>query len=97
MAKLSRSFSIFLTASILRDKKTKEVFVNLSTDYPGTTFNSAQGIMIDSKSSGFRDLQFKSRKSFGVGVQLGIGISGANLISPYVGLGINYTPKFLQW
>ena len=53
--------------------------------------------MIDSKSSGFRDLQFKSRKSFGVGVQLGIGISGANLISPYVGLGINYTPKFLQW
>ena len=89
--------NIFLTASILRDKKTKEVFVNLSTDYPGTTFNSAQGIMIDSKSSGFRDLQFKSRKSFGVGVQLGIGISGTNLISPYVGLGINYTPKFLQW
>jgi hypothetical protein len=88
--------NIFLTASILRDKKTKEVFVNLSTDYPGTRFNSAQGIMIDQSSSGFRDLQFQSRKSLGLGLQLGVGITGAG-VSPYVGVGLNYTPKFLQW
>jgi phage anti-repressor protein len=88
--------NIFLTASILRDKKTKEVFVNLSTDYPGTKFNSAQGIMIDQTSSGFRDLQRQSRKSLGLGLQLGMGFTG-NGISPYVGIGLNYTPKFLQW
>ena len=88
--------NIFLTAAILRDKKTKEVFVNLSTDYPGTRFNSAQGIMIDQSSSGFRDLQFQSRKSLGLGLQLGVGITGAG-VSPYVGVGLNYTPKFLQW
>jgi len=88
--------NIFLTASILRDKKTKEVFVNLSTDYPGTKFNSAQGIMIDQSSSGFRDLQRQSRKSLGLGLQLGMGFTG-NGISPYVGIGLNYTPKFLQW
>jgi len=88
--------NIWLTASILRDKKTKEVFVNLETDYPGTTFNNAQGIMIDPKSSGFRDLQFQNRKPFGIGVQLGFGLSG-NTVGPYVGIGINYTPKFLQW
>lgn len=88
--------NIFLTASILRDKKTKEVFVNLSTDYPGTIFNSAQGIVIDPSSSGFRDLQYQSRKSVGLGLQLGLGFTGTG-VSPYVGIGLNYTPKFLQW
>jgi hypothetical protein len=89
--------NIFLTASILRDKKTKEVFVNLSTDYPGTKFNSAQGIMIDQQSSGFKDLQMQNRKSLGLGLQLGIGVTGTGNIGPYVGVGLNYTPKFLQW
>lgn len=88
--------NIFLTASISRDKKTKEVFVNLTTDYPNTRFNSAQGIMIDQSSSGFRDLQLQSRKSLGLGLQLGVGLTGSG-ISPYVGVGLNYTPKFLQW
>ncbi len=88
--------NIFLTASILRDKKTKEVFVNLSTDYPNTRFNSAQGIMIDKTSSGFRDLQIQNRKSLGLGLQLGVGVTGTG-IAPYVGIGLNYTPKFLQW
>jgi hypothetical protein len=88
--------NIFLTASILRDKKTKEVFVNLSTDYPGTKFNSAQGIMIDQTSSGFRDLQLQSRKSLGLGLQLGVGLTATG-VAPYVGVGLNYTPKFLQW
>jgi hypothetical protein len=88
--------NIWLTASILRDKKTKEVFVNLSSDYPGTTFNSANGIMIDPKSSGLRDLQYQNRKTFGLGLQIGFGLSSGGT-SPYVGVGLNYTPKFLQW
>lgn len=88
--------NIFLTASILRDKKTKEVFVNLSTDYPNTSFNSAQGIMIDQTSSGFVDLKLQNRKSLGIGLQLGVGLTG-NGFGPYVGIGLNYTPKFLQW
>lgn len=87
---------IWLTASILRDKKSKEVFVNLSTDYPGTTFNEAKGIMIDPKSPGLLDIQYKSRKTVGIGLHLGYGI-GTSGFSPYVGVGINYTPKFLQW
>jgi|688.fasta_scaffold01148_20 hypothetical protein len=88
--------NIWLTASILRDKKTKEVFVNLSTDYPGTTFNEAKGIVIDPKSPGLLDIQYKSRKTMGIGLHLGYGI-GTSGFSPYVGIGINYTPKFLQW
>jgi len=88
--------NIWLTASILRDKKTEEVFVNLTSDYPGTTFNSAQGIMIDPNSKGLLDLQYQNRKTLGLGLQLGVGLSGTGF-TPYVGLGLNYTPKFLQW
>jgi hypothetical protein len=89
--------NIFLTASILQDKKTKEVFVNLSTDYPGTKFNSAQGIMIDQSSGGFKGMQRQSRKTLGIGLQIGVGIVGGLGPAPYVGIGLNYTPKILQW
>lgn len=89
--------NIFLTASILKDKKTKEVFVNLSTDYPGTRFNSAQGIIIDQQSSDYKDLQRQNKKSLGIGLQLGVGVTANGNIGPYIGVGLNYTPKFLQW
>ena len=88
--------NIFLSALLTRDNKTKELFVNLSTDYPGTTFNSAEGILIDQKSKEFKDLQYQNRKTLGLGLQLGVGLSGSS-VAPYVGIGINYTPKFLQW
>ena len=88
--------NIFLSASLLRDTKTKELFVNLTTDYPGTTFNSAQGILIDQKSNAFKGLQYENRKTLGLGLQLGVGLSGEG-IGPYIGIGLNYTPKFLQW
>lgn len=89
--------NIFLTASILQDSRTKEVFVNLSTDYPGTKFNSAQGIMIDQSSGGFKGIQRQSRKSLGIGLQIGVGLVGNLGPAPYVGIGLNYTPKILQW
>lgn len=88
--------NIWLTASLLRDKETKELFVNLETDYPGTTFNSAKGIMINQSSSAFKDLQLQNRKTFGLGIHLGYGLSGSGA-SPYIGIGVHYSPKFLQW
>ena len=88
--------NIFLSAALTRDSKTKELFVNLSTDYPGTTFNSAEGILIDQRSKAFKDLQYQNRKTLGLGLQLGVGLSN-NGVSPYIGIGLNYTPKFLQW
>ena len=88
--------NIFLTASIVEDKKTKEVFVNLKTDYPGTTFNNAQGILIEQNDKGLMNLMNRNRKTLGLGIQMGIGITGGG-VSPYIGVGLNYTPKFLQW
>ena len=88
--------NIWLTASILRDKQTKEVFVNLETDYPGTIFNEAEGILINQKSKTFRDLQYHNRKTLGLGIQIGAGY-GIDGVSPFIGFGLNYTPKFFQW
>ena len=92
--KLNLNQDIWLEASILQNLKSKEVFVNLKTDYPGLTFNGAKGILIK------RDEEFKAfsrsqRKEFGFGLQLGMGYS--DRIRPYIGIGIQYSPKFLQW
>ncbi len=56
----------------------------------------ARGILIDQNSKAFKDLQYQNRKTLGLGLQLGVGLSG-NGVTPYVGVGLNYTPKFLQW
>lgn len=88
--------NIWLSAALSRDIKTKELFVDLSTDYPGTTFNSAQGILINQDSKVFKDLQYQNRKTLGLGLHIGIGY-GSNGVSPFLGVGLNYTPKFLQW
>jgi len=90
--------NIWLSAGVFQDKKTKEVFVELKSDYPGITFNDTKGIMIDRKSKQFRKFNMKQRKSFGVGINVGYGYSPfTNSFLPYVGIGIQYTPKFLQW
>jgi hypothetical protein len=86
--------NVWLTASILEDKKTKEVFVELKTDYPNLIFNDAQGILIDQ--SEISTIKRKSRKTFSLGLQIGCGFN-SNGFTPYVGIGLNYSPKFLQW
>ena len=66
--------NIWLDATLSQDVKTKEVFIKLTSDYPGTTFNSTQGIMIDKKS-----------------------VTGTGDFTPYLGIGISWNPKLLQW
>ncbi len=92
-ANLNLRQDIWLEASILQNKS-REVFVNLKTDYPGVTFNNTQGILIK------RDEQFKAftrrqRKEFGLGLHLGLGYS--DRVRPYVGIGVHYSPRWLQW
>ena len=88
--------NIWLTAALSRNTKTKELFVNLSTDYPGTTFNDAKGILVNQESKAFKDLQYQHRKTLGLGIQIGAGY-GIDGVSPFIGFGLNYTPKFFQW
>ena len=86
--------NIWLEATLSRDKKTKEIFVKVKTDYPGTQFNGLQGIKL--ADDGVQGLKMSMRKSLGLGVSIGVGSNGQNFF-PYIGLGLNYTPKFLQF
>lgn len=86
--------NIWLEATLSQDKKTKEIFVKVKTDYPGTQFNGLQGIKL--ADDGVQSLKMSMRKSLGLGVSLGVGTNGQSFF-PYVGLGLNYTPKFLQF
>jgi hypothetical protein len=90
--------NIWLSASISQDKKTKEVFVQVKSDYPNATFNNIKGILIDQNSKEFKALKNSHKKSFGLGINLGIGYMPlTNSFGPYLGVGVSYTPKFLQW
>lgn len=97
LASINLNQNIWLSATINQNKKTKETFVNLATDYPGVIFNDATGILIEPNDRGLRSLGYNNRKTLGIGVQLGIGMTPDRFPSPYVGVGISYTPKFLQW
>lgn len=92
--KLNLSQDIWLEASISKDLKTKEVFVHLKTDYPGVTFNDAQGILVQNDKQ-LKKFSYSQRKQFGLGIQVGVGYS--DRIRPYIGIGLHYSPKFLQW
>jgi hypothetical protein len=89
--------NIWLGATLSQDVRSKEVFIKLTSDYPGTTFNNAQGIMIDRKSSEFKSLELQNRKNFGLGMHIGMGITGDGAFGPYIGLGVSWNPKLLQW
>ena len=89
--------NIWLDATLSQDMKTKEIFIKLTSDYPGTTFNSTKGIMIDRKSKEFRNLQIQNRKPFGFGLNLGMGLTSVGNITPYIGIGVSWNPKLLQW
>jgi len=88
---------IWLNAQISKNTDTQEVFVNIKTDYPSVTFNSANAILIDRSTKEFKQFSKGIRKTMGVGLHIGAGLTGNGNITPYVGIGLGYTPKFLQW
>ena len=53
--------------------------------------------MIDKKSPEFKNLQMQNRKPFGFGLNMGMGIDGNGQFGPYIGLGVSWNPKLLQW
>lgn len=94
--------NIFVEGWLERNKKTKETYVHLRSDYPGLIFNSGMGVIADSGKAYEKTM----RKSCGIGLCVGPNI-GFNYdfynqkVIPTVGVGITvgftYTPKFLQW
>lgn len=92
---------IGLNFGLFQDKKTKKISVVATTDYPGVTFTSLEGanIMDDDKN---KKLLRQMRKPWSIGINIGYGIlvdikNGELSTGPYVGAGVSYSPKFLQW
>jgi hypothetical protein len=91
--------NIDITTGIYRDPKTKRMMTRVTTTYPGLTFNDVNSFDITDNADTRKALK-AARKEFGFGVQLGYGISGSQAgLTPgfYIGLGVHYSPKFLQF
>lgn len=98
-AELEINQNIDIVTGIYRDPETKRLMTRVSTEYPGITFSDVNSFsIIDTKEN--RDALKGERKPFGLGFNLGVGIAGNQKgIYPgiYVGVGLHYSPKFLQF
>jgi hypothetical protein len=98
-AELDIKQNIDIVTGIYRDSKTKRLMTRVSTEYPGITFNDINSFSIlDTKEN--RDALKGERKPFGLGINLGLGVAGNQKgIYPgiYLGVGLHYSPKFLQF
>lgn len=92
---------IKLKVGLFEDPKTKKVSIAATTSYPGITFTQLEGadIMSDEIS---RKAARNFRKTWGIGFSIGYGgtvdLKTSKLtFGPQVGVGLHYTPKWLQW
>ncbi len=90
---------IDLVTGLYRDPKTNRLYVRASTSFPGITFNDITALdMVDD--AGTRKALKGSRKTWGVGFNVGYGMvitPNGYTTGPLVGVGLNFTPKFLQF
>ena len=92
-------FGMNLNLGLFQDTETRKVMIKADSDYPGIEFTSIEGASILDDPKNKKVLR-SLRKSFGLGVNIGygIGFNGSNITpGPYIGLGVSYQPKFLQW
>lgn len=90
-----------LNAGLFQDKKTKKVYIKIDTDYPGITFTNIEGASIMDDPKNKKALR-SMRKNWAIGFNIGYGVqvntsSSALDFGPYMGIGLSYSPKFLQF
>jgi hypothetical protein len=90
-----------LNLGLFQDKNTRKISIMADTDYPGVTFTSIEGASIMDDPANNKILR-QMRKPWGLGLNLGYGAvvdvkNGKVSTGPYFGVGLSYTPKFLQW
>ena len=99
LTSLNLEQNIDITTGIYRDPKTKRMMTRVTTTYPGLTFSDINSFDITDNAD-TRNALKAARKEFGLGIQLGYGISGspAGLLPGfYIGFGVHYSPRFLQF
>lgn len=92
---------IKLKVGLFEDPKTKKVTIAATTSYPGITFSQLEGADIMSDDISRKTVR-NFRKTWSIGLHLGYGASVDLKTSkigfgPQVGVGLNYSPKWLQW
>jgi len=91
--------SMTVYTGLLKDKKTGAITTWAKTDYPGVTFNVLKGANIeDDKAT--KEALISARKQWGLGTSIGgrLVYSNGNLFpGVYIGIGLNYTPRKLQF
>lgn len=90
-----------LNFGLFKDKETKKILLKVDTDYPGITFTKLNGADILDNPKNKKILR-NTRKNWSIGINTGYGIfynsSDLNIRSgPYIGFGLTYSPKLLQW
>ena len=90
-----------LNLGLFKDKETKEITILADTDYPGVTFTQLQGANILSDPKNKKILR-GLRKNWGLGINVGYGLNvnpntGILNRGIYIGAGLSYSPKWLQW
>ena len=91
--------NIDLVTGIYMDPKSKRIMTRVSTTFPGLTFSEINSFDITDNPE-TRSLMKAARKEFGLGINLGYGLGFSSKgINPgvYVGIGLHYSPKFLQF
>ena len=98
-AKLSMEQKIDLVTGLYTDPKTGRLFVRASTSFPGITFSEMQALdMVDDPAT--KKALKQARKLFGIGFSIGYGLTVGKdgyIAGPSVGLGLTYSPKWLQF
>lgn len=101
LATLDFTMGMNIRTGLFQDPVTKKIMIRTETDFPGITFTSMEGASImDNPDSKKVTRQF--RKPWSLGLNLGYGAivdikNGKVATGPYVGVGISYSPKWLQW
>lgn len=88
-----------IVTALYQDPKTKRLMTRVTTDFPNLTFGEINSFELTDNPETRKALK-SARKEFGLGLQVGYGLStSAAGLSPgvYVGVGLNYSPKFLQF
>ena len=88
-----------ITGLSIDTKNSNRPVIWVQTSYPGVTFTKIVGadVMADSKS---KDAIQAMRKNWGIGFFFGYGmaLNGSQIIAcPQIGIGLHYTPKWLQF
>lgn len=100
-ANMNFELGMNLNLGLFQDPDTKKILIKANTNYPNVTFTKLDGASIMDDPDNKKVIR-QMRKPWGIGLNVGYGFlvntsTGAIGTGPYVGIGLSYTPKFLQW